>query len=331
MDKPVPLLELREVSMQFAKPADLVERIVRRLTRRDPVQTTSAVDRVSLAIQGGEVLGLVGESGSGKSTLARIAAGLHRPSSGTRLWKGQQLEQMPPAERRREQLRMQMIFQDASASLNPRMRLADIMVEAPLVHRMVPAAQRAEYVAELMQRVGLDPDLARRFPHQLSGGQRARIGIARALAVRPELLICDEAVAALDVSIQAQVLNLFMQLRDELRLTYLFISHDLAVVRHIADRVLVMYRGRIVESAATDELFARPQHPYTVALLEAAPTLEVKRLAFDALKEETKARTVTAGCGFYGRCPHAMSQCAHQEPALREISPGHFSACHLDG
>jgi peptide/nickel transport system ATP-binding protein len=329
MDKPSPLLELREVSKRFAKPADLVARIAGWLQHRDALDATLAVDRVSLAIQRGEVLGLVGESGSGKSTLGRIAAGLHQASSGTRYWKGQELAQASAEEQHRARLAIQMIFQDATASLNPRMRVGDIIGEAPVVHRMVPAAQSADYVADLMLRVGLDPELAQRFPHQFSGGQRARIGIARALAVRPELLICDEAVAALDVSVQAQVLNLFMQLRADLQLTYLFISHDLAVVRHIADRVLVMYRGRIVESAATDELFARPQHPYTIALLAAAPTLDGNRVLFDALHEETGAAVSTAGCSFRGRCPHAMPRCTEEAPALREISPGHFSACHL--
>jgi peptide/nickel transport system ATP-binding protein len=330
MDELVPLLELREVGKRFAKPADLVTRIGRWFKHRDAPDATLAVDHVSLAIQRGEVLGLVGESGSGKSTLGRIAAGLHSPSSGTRHWKGQELTQASAEEQHRGRLAIQMIFQDATAALNPRMRVADIIGEAPLVHGFVSRSERAAYVADLMQRVGLDPALTQRFPHQFSGGQRARIGIARALAVRPELLICDEAVAALDVSVQAQVLNLFMQLRADLGLTYLFISHDLSVVRHIADRVLVMYRGRIVESAATEELFARPQHPYALALLAAAPTLAEKRIAFDALKEESGAQDGAGGCVFRARCPHAMPQCTQQRPELREISQDHFSACHLD-
>ena len=332
MDKDAPLLELREVSKQFARPADFAARLAGwfgHRNRNDAQNATLAVDCVSLDIRAGEVVGLVGESGSGKSTLGRIAAGLHAPSSGTRWWQGRQVEHLHAAQRRQTQLRIQMIFQDATAALNPRMRVADIVGEAPLVHGLVSKAQRADYVADLLQRVGLDASHAQRYPHQFSGGQRARIGIARALAVRPELLICDEAVAALDVSVQAQVLNLFMRLREELRLTYLFISHDLSVVRHIADRVLVMYRGRIVESAPTAELFAHAHHPYTQALLQAAPTLDARRVDFAALKEETPSAPAPSACGFRGRCPHAMPQCA-QQPPLKEISPGHFSACHLD-
>jgi len=328
----VPLLELRDVSKRFAQPVDLAERLARWLTRRGGNEgVVHAVDGVSLAIRRGEVVGLVGESGSGKSTLGRVAAGLHAPSSGTRRWQGADLDRLPAAKRRRRQLAIQMIFQDPYASLNPRLRVQDIVGEAPVVHRMITAAQQADYVAELLQRVGLDASLMRRYPHQFSGGQRARIGIARALAVRPELLVCDEAVAALDVSIQAQVLNLFMHLRAELRLTYLFISHDLGVVRHIADRVLVMYLGRIVESAPAEELFTRPNHPYTMALLEAAPVLEVRRIDFRPIGGEMPSPLRPPfGCRFHPRCPHAMPRCSAEEPALREVVPGHFSACHLN-
>jgi peptide/nickel transport system ATP-binding protein len=331
MDKPL-LLELREVSKRFAQPADVVDRFVRRLRRQaQATKAVLAVDRVSLSIRRGEVVGLVGESGSGKSTLGRIAAGLHVPSSGIRRWKGEDLDRMHAAERRRKQLGIQMIFQDPYASLNPRLRVRDIVGEAPVAHRMIETTRQTEFVADLLQRVGLDAHLAQRFPHQFSGGQRARIGIARALAVQPELLICDEAVAALDVSIQAQVLNLFMQLRDELQLTYLFISHDLGVVQHIADRVLVMYLGRIVESASTEELFARPHHPYTIALLAAAPTLDVKKIDFHPLRGEMPSPLqMSAGCGFHPRCPHAMPVCRERVPDFKEIAPGHFSACHLD-
>jgi peptide/nickel transport system ATP-binding protein len=324
MDSKAPLLELREVSKQFAKPMDFAARLGNWFGRSDWQKATLAVDRVSLAIQSGEVLGLVGESGSGKSTLGRIAAGLHNPSAGTRWWKGVQLDALHADERREAQLRTQMIFQDATASLNPRMRVADIIGEAPLVHGLISKRERADYVADLLQRVGLDASHAQRYPHQFSGGQRARIGIARALAVQPELLICDEAVAALDVSVQAQVLNLFMQLRAELGLTYLFISHDLSVVRHIADRVLVMYRGRIVESAPTAELFAHPRHPYTEALLQAAPTLDTEHRSFHALKEEASS-SASSAYGF-----HAIPQHAEQDATLTEIAPGHFVACHAD-
>jgi peptide/nickel transport system ATP-binding protein len=224
-----------------------------------------------------------------------------------------------------------MIFQDPFASLNPRMRVADIIGEAPQVHGLVDARQVEDYVAQLLARVGLDAGYVRRYPHQFSGGQRARIGIARALAVKPEFLVCDEAVAALDVSIQAQVLNLFMDLRDEFQLTYLFISHDLGVVRHLSNRVVVMYLGRVVEVAPTEALFAAPNHPYTVALLAEVPRIDRKRRTFVPIKGEIPSPlNPPAGCHFHPRCPHAMPRCAVEAPALREIAPGRHSACHLN-
>jgi peptide/nickel transport system ATP-binding protein len=279
------------------------------------------------------VVGLVGESGCGKSTLGRMAVGLHALSSGTRLWQGRDVAQMSSAEKRRTQLALQMIFQDPYVSLNPRMRVLDIVGEAPLAHGIIRRTEQNEYAATLLQKAGLDggAELLRRFPHQFSGGQRARIGIARALAVKPELLVCDEAVAALDVSIQAQVLNLFMQLRDELDLTYLFISHDLGVVRHISDRVLIMYLGRIVESASTEELFAQANHPYTIALLASAPTMQVGKRDFAAIRGEIPSPLQPpSGCHFHPRCPHAMPRCSVEQPLLKEIAPQHFSACHLN-
>jgi peptide/nickel transport system ATP-binding protein len=224
-----------------------------------------------------------------------------------------------------------MIFQDPFASLNPRMRVADIVGEAPRVHGLVDAGQVEDYVAQLLSRVGLDAGYVRRYPHQFSGGQRARIGIARALAVKPEFLVCDEAVAALDVSIQAQVLNLFMDLRDEFRLTYLFISHDLGVVRHLSDRVVVMYLGRVVEIAPTEALFAAPNHPYTRALLAEVPRIDRKRRAFVPIKGEIPSPlNPPPGCHFHPRCPHALPRCRTEAPALREIAPGRRSACHLN-
>ncbi|GGI54954.1 ABC transporter ATP-binding protein [Oxalicibacterium solurbis] len=326
-----PLLALRDVSKRFVKPADAIDRVARAFGAGKPAEVVHAVDRVSLDIRRGEVVGLVGESGCGKSTLGRMAVGLHTLSSGTRQWQGDDIDAMPAARQRALRLAMQMIFQDPYASLNPRLRVDAIVGEAPVAHGLVPRAQRSDYVAELLQRVGLDPALARRFPHQFSGGQRARIGIARALAVKPELLVCDEAVAALDVSIQAQVLNLFMRLRDELDLTYLFISHDLGVVRHIADRVVIMYLGRIVESAPADELFAHPNHPYTIGLLASAPTLEVKKIAFQPVAGEMPSPLhPPSGCHFHPRCPHAMPRCRVEQPLLKEVAPQHFSACHLN-
>ena len=326
-----PLLELRRVSKRFVKPLDAAAKLANLFGAKAKEEVVHAVDDISLQVYPGEVVGLVGESGCGKSTLGRMAAGLHSLTSGTRLWKGEELDKLDPNSRRRKQLAIQMIFQDPYASLNPRFRVQDIVGEAPVAHGIVPAAQQKEYVTNLLQRVGLDPAVLRRFPHQFSGGQRARVGIARALAVNPEFLICDEAVAALDVSIQAQVLNLFIRLRDELHLTYLFVSHDLGVVRHLSDRVVIMYLGRVVESAPAAEVFSRPNHPYTQALLVSAPRLEVKKVDFVAVRGEIPSPlNPPSGCHFHPRCPYAMPRCKEEQPALREIAPMHLSACHLN-
>jgi len=325
------LLELKGVSKRFVKPLDLAARLVNLAGGRIHEQVVHAVDRVDLAITEGEVVGLVGESGCGKSTLGRVAVGLLPPSAGERWWRGQPCVDTDGAGRRGQQLKMQMIFQDPYASLNPRMRVVDIVGEAPVVHGIIAARQQVEYVGLQLNRVGLDPTLMRRFPHQFSGGQRARIGIARALAVKPEFLVCDESVAALDVSIQAQVLNLFMDLRVALNLTYLFISHNLGVVRHISDRVVIMYLGRVVESGPTDEIFAAPNHPYTQALLAEVRRLEPKKRSFIPIKGEIPSPlTPPPGCHFHPRCPYAMEQCRVRPPALREIAPGRWSACYLN-
>jgi peptide/nickel transport system ATP-binding protein len=262
----------------------------------------------------------VGESGCGKSTLGRMVAGILEPSAGTIRYRGG-----------KPGLKVQMIFQDPFASLNPRMRVADIVGEAPLVHGIVQRTELDGYLDELLRRCGLDPSYKPRYPHQFSGGQRSRIGIARALAVKPEFLVCDEAVAALDVSIQAQILNLFMQLRRDLGLTYLFISHDLGVVEHLSDRVVIMYLGRIVESASAEEIFRAPNHPYTQALLKQVPRLDTRRTRFKPIVGEIPSPIAPpSGCHFHPRCPHAMPRCREEAPRLREVASGHASACHLN-
>jgi peptide/nickel transport system ATP-binding protein len=310
------LLELDHVSKRFVKPVDLAERIAG--YRPEVVQ---AVDDVSFAVAEGEVVGLVGESGCGKSTLGRMAAGILEPSEGAIRFRGKE----------RPGLKVQMIFQDPFASLNPRMRVADIVGEAPLVHGIVHREALEEYVDRMLLLCGLDPSYKRRYPHQFSGGQRSRIGIARALAVKPEFLVCDEAVAALDVSIQAQILNLFMTLRRELGLTYLFISHDLGVVEHLSDRVVIMYLGRVIESAPTDDIFKRANHPYTQALLRQVPRLETRKTQFKPIVGEIPSPLAPPpGCHFHPRCPHAMPRCREEAPRLREIAPGQLAACHLN-
>ena len=325
-----PLLELRQASKRFVKPIGGFARARRLFGARVEAQAVRAVDDVDFTIRRGEVVGLVGESGCGKSTLGRMVVGLHSLTEGARLWKGESLSGKDIVERRQRQLAIQMIFQDPYASLNPRMRVIDIVGEAPVVHGLVKARDQRAYVARMLDRVGLDEASMQRFPHQFSGGQRARIGIARALAVQPELIVCDESVAALDVSVQAQVLNLFMRLRQELNLTYLFISHDLGVVQHISDRVVIMYLGRVVESAPTEALFASPSHPYTIALLAEAPSLEVRKKAYVSIVGEIPSPlSPPPGCHFHPRCPQAQDRCRVERPLLRQIGVQRWSACHF--
>jgi peptide/nickel transport system ATP-binding protein len=325
------LVELRQVSKRFSTPLDLAEKFARGLGAHVHAPVVHAVDRVDLRVHPREVVGLVGESGCGKSTLGRIVVGLHEPSDGTVLLKGRDRATLTREARRRAQLSAQMIFQDPFASLNPRLPVRAIVGEAPRVHGLVPRDALDSFLDDLLRRVGLDPSYKRRYPHQFSGGQRQRLGIARALAVKPEFVVCDEPVAALDVSIQAQIINLFVALREELGLAYLFISHDLGVVEHIADRILIMYLGRIVESAPTEALFARPNHPYTQALLAEVPRLDQRKRTFTPVKGEIPSPLdPPSGCHFHPRCPHAMERCRREAPELREIAPGRLSACHLN-
>ncbi|MGP1394635.1 MAG: ABC transporter ATP-binding protein [Inquilinaceae bacterium] len=326
-----PIVELKGVSKRFVKKLDTAARVANVLGSTLREEIVHAVDNVDMAIAEGEVVGLVGESGCGKSTLGRVVAGIHAPTEGKMLFRGRDVAALTGAEARDAQLKIQMIFQDPMSSLNPRLRVSDIIGEAPRVHRLLDGKSCDAHVEQVMERVGLDASYKRRYPHQFSGGQRQRIGIARALAVQPDFIVCDEAVAALDVSIQAQVLNLFMRLREEFGLTYLFISHDLGVVEHLSDRVMIMYLGRIVEQAPTEALFAAPNHPYTQALLAEIPKLDTRRRHFTPIKGEIPSPlNPPSGCHFHPRCPNAMDRCRIEVPALKEIAPGRLSACHLN-
>lgn len=325
-----PHIALQQVTKIFTRTPDFAERIAISLGLPKP-PVVRAVDGITFSVAKGEALGLVGESGCGKSTLGRIVAGVHDKSSGQFAFEGVEQADWTADMARRARLEIQMIFQDPMSSLNPRKRIADIIGEAPVVHGMIAARDRESAVAELMREVGLDPGYARRFPHQFSGGQRQRIGIARALAVQPKFLVCDEAVAALDVSIQAQVLNLFMDLRERRGLTYLFISHDLGVIQHLTDRVAIMYLGQLVEIGPTAEIFAGPAHPYTSALLDEAPRVGRGRRVYVPLKGELPSPLAPpSGCRFHTRCPHAMDRCSTEIPALKSVAAGRLAACHLN-
>jgi oligopeptide/dipeptide ABC transporter ATP-binding protein len=288
-----------------------------------------ALEEVSFALEKGEVLGLGGESGSGKSTLARTVLRLIDPTSGRIRLDGSDITSVHGAELRRLRQRMQIVFQDPYSSLDPRKRVGDIIGAALAIHRLPGGRAR---VVELLEQVGLDAEQAGRYPHEFSGGQRQRIGIARALAVGPELIVADEPVSALDVSIQAQIINLIEDLRAELNLTMLFIGHDLSVIGHVADRVMVLYLGRIMELAPAGELFAAPRHPYTEALLSAAPAIDPrarrKRIVLEG--DQPSPANPPSGCVFRTRCPYALPACAEAVPPLSEIAPGHLKACIRD-
>ncbi len=319
-----PLIEVRDVRMYFPVTSGI-------LFQRK-VAEVKAVDNVSLSINKGEVLGLVGESGSGKTTLGRVILQLQQQTSGDVFYDGQRLNGLRHKELRPIRRKMQVIFQDPYGSLNPRMTCGDIVGEPLSVHKLTDS--KGEYqdrVSELLQTVGLNPFMADRYPHEFSGGQRQRIGIARALAVNPDFIVCDEPVSALDVSIQAQIINLLEELKERLQLTYLFIAHDLSVVRHISDRVAVMYLGHIVEVASRQELYDNPLHPYTRALLSAIPIpdpdMEEERERIILHGELPSPMSPPEGCVFHTRCPVAVDECKDEMPSLREVSPNHWVGC----
>ncbi|WP_343504572.1 ABC transporter ATP-binding protein [Alloyangia pacifica] len=325
-----PLLKIDTVSKRFSRKPGLLGRGIDRITGRSSESTVHALTDVSLEVTRGEVLGIVGESGCGKSTLGRIVSGIYAPTEGAVLLGGKPVARGADHGIEKLTTRVQMIHQDPFASLNPRMKVGETIAEGPRVHRIVEAGRLRARVAELLEQVGLEGAYADRLPHQFSGGQRQRIAIARALAMEPELLVLDEAVASLDVSIQAQVLNLFIDLRRELDLTALFISHDLSVVRHVCDRVAIMYLGRVVELTSAARLYARPMHPYTEALFASVPTLGTGRAAFHPIKGEIPSPlNPPKGCAFHPRCPFAGPRCRTEVPRLTAPETGHSVACHL--
>src|SRR5436190_3482266 len=320
-----PLLETRGLTKHFPQHGSLLRRL------HGEVSPLVAVEDVALAIERGETLGLVGESGSGKSTFGRLLLQLEKPTSGDILFEGRSVLGRGERSARELRKRIQVIFQDPYSSLNPTMTVRQMLEEVLHVHGIVPKEARAARVADLLERVGLASEFAGRRPHQFSGGQRQRIGIARALAVEPEFIVADEAVSALDVSVQAQVLNLMMRLQEELGLTYLFISHNLTVMRHISRNVAVMYLGRIVEHSPTAELFREPLHPYTQALMKAAPSPVARRKSIQPALTGDMPNPISppAGCHFHPRCPHAMDVCRATYPATRLVAGGRAVACHL--
>jgi oligopeptide transport system ATP-binding protein len=320
------LLEVQELKMHFP--------ITRGIIFQRQVGAIKAVDGLDFTLYRGETLGLVGESGCGKSTTGRAILQLHRPTDGAVVFEGKDLTKTKGEELRKMRRRMQMIFQDPYASLNPRMTVGSIIGEPLEVHGIGSGRKdRQERVQELLKTVGLNPYFVNRYPHEFSGGQRQRIGIARALAVNPAFIVCDEPISALDVSIQAQIINLLEDLQDELGLTYLFIAHDLSVVRHISDRIAVMYLGKIVELADRDELYANPKHPYTQALLSAVPIpdpqIEGQRRRIILEGDVPSPANPPKGCNFSTRCPRVMDVCRTQDPPFKDYGNGHYAACYL--
>ncbi|HYI25887.1 MAG TPA: dipeptide ABC transporter ATP-binding protein [Thermomicrobiales bacterium] len=320
-----PLLDVRDLKMHFP--------LTQGIIFQRKVGAVQAVDGVSFSVKRGETLGLVGESGCGKSTTGRAILQLYKPTAGNVVFDGKDLTTLDGTQMRRMRRHLQMIFQDPYASLNPRMTVGNIVSEPMQIHKLVPKNERTQRVQELLQTVGLNPYFANRYPHEFSGGQRQRIGIARALAANPDFIVCDEPVSALDVSIQAQIVNLLEDLQDQFGLTYLFIAHDLSVVRHISDRVAVMYLGKIVEMADRNDLYDNPLHPYTKALLSAVPipdpVIEKKRERIILTGDVPSPINPPSGCHFHTRCPYVMDVCKQIDPIFADQGAGHFVACHL--
>jgi oligopeptide/dipeptide ABC transporter ATP-binding protein len=316
------LLEVKDLKKYFPIKRGLLKRTVGHVR---------AVDGVSYSVKRGETLGVVGESGCGKSTMGRSILRLIEPTSGLVSFEGKNVIKMSKSQMRAMRREMQIVFQDPYASLNPRYSVAKTLMEPMVIHNLHSPGSRMERVHSILERVGLDPEYASRYPHEFSGGQRQRIGIARALTVNPKLIILDEPVAALDVSVQSQVLNLLDDLQNELELTYIFVAHDLSVVRHISDRVLVMYLGHMAELADSDEMFTDPLHPYTQALLSAVPMPDpdAKRERIILQGDVPSPANPPQGCPFHTRCPMAMDICKTKVPEWKEVKPGHWVACHL--
>lgn len=320
---PVPLVRVESLTKYFPIKAGVMQR---------KVGDVKAVDGVSFDIKHGETLGMVGESGCGKTTVGRTILYIYRPTSGEIYFDGIALSSVNNKQLRQMRRRMQMVFQDPYASLNPRLTAGEIVGEPLEIHKLARGADRRKKVAELFDLVGLSKEFINRYPHEFSGGQRQRIGLARSLALTPELIVCDEPIAALDVSIQAQIVNLMEELQKELNLTYLFIAHDLSMVKHISDRVLVMYVGKIMELANRDDVYESPLHPYTKALLSAVPIpdpeYELRRKRIILSGDLPSPAQPPPGCRFHTRCPLTEEQCMITEPLLREVTPGHLVACH---
>jgi len=319
------ILEVKDLHVHFP--------VKRGILVKKTVAEVKAVDGVSFELFDGETLGLVGESGCGKTTTGRAILKLIEPTSGQIIYQGEDISQYTPEQMLPLRHEMQMVFQDPYASLNPRMSVLDIVTDPLIEHKVIPRDQKHAKAVELLEMVGLDPRYLNRFPHEFSGGQRQRIGIARSLALSPKVLICDEPIAALDVSVQAQVINLFQDLQEKLGLSYLFIAHDLSVVRHISDRIVVMYLGKIVESATKRDLFKNPLHPYTKVLLSSVPTpdpaQERVRRRIELQGEIPSPLNKPKGCPFVTRCPRAMEKCREEEPATIDMGFHHTVSCHL--